>query len=161
MKDKLSDQEIFNKINELDFEKLMEPYRDGGTENKHIRRTIAMEVDWLVNRKRYPVEVAGGALLLTFMRIMKEGQFKGDGSYGSAGNEFDQNVRQAADILNRKALLSETYKTLAEGRSIAMKKFIVDISADTSFSPWFIKMFSVKYWKYRRLLRKEKKNVAV
>jgi len=159
MKEKLTDQEILDKINEFDFEKLMEPYREGGSKDKPIARTMGMIVDWLVNRKKYSVEVAGGAILLTFMRIMKEGHFKGDGTFGSAGNELDQNIRQAADVLNQKTLLAATYKKLAEGRAVEMKRFMLD----TTFRaiPWFVRLFSIKYWKYRGLLRKERKSVAV
>lgn len=159
MNKKITEQEIYDKINEFDFDKLMEPYKEGGSEDHPVERTIAMDIDWLINRKKYSIEVAGGALLLTFMRIMKEGPFKGDGTYGSAGNEFDQNLNQAAAVLHKKALLSETYKTLAEGRAVAMKRFMLDTSA--RFSPWFVKMFSINYWKYRGLVRKEKKSVSV
>ena len=159
MKKELTEQEIFDKINEFNFDKLMEPYKEGGSEDKPVERTIAMDIDWLVNRKKYSVEVAGGALLLTFMRIMKEGHFKGDGTYGSKGHEFDQNLNQAAAVLQKKALLSETYKKLAEGRAVEMKRYMLDTSA--RFSPWFVKMFSINYWKYRGLVRKEKKSVPV
>lgn len=155
----MTEQQIMDKINEFDFEKLMEPYREGGSEDKPVDRTLAMCIDWLVNRKKFPVEVVGGAILLTFMRIMKEGHFKGDGSYGSAGDKFDQNLRQAADVLNQKNLLAKTYKALAEGRAVAMKRFILDLNF-TSW-PWFIKMVSIKYWKYRTLRRKEKKVVSL
>lgn len=155
----MTDKQILDKVNEFDFEKLMTPYKDGGSEDKPIERTMGMIVDWLVNRKKYSVEIAGGAILLTFMRIMKEGHFKGDGTFGSAGDELDQNIRQAADVLNRRTLLAETYKKLAEGRAVEMKRFMLD----TTFRamPWFIKMFSIRYWKYRGLVRKEKKHVAL
>ena len=155
----MTEKQIFDKINEFNFDKLMEPYKEGGSADKPIERTMAMIVDWLVNRKKYSVEVAGGAILLTFMRIMKEGHFKGDGTYGSPGDSLDQNIRQAADVLNRKTLLTKTYKRLAEGRAVEMKRFMLD----TTFKalPWFVKMFSVNYWKYRGLVRKEKKSVPL
>lgn len=141
---------------EWDFEMLIEPYREGGTANAPVKRTWGTVIDWLMNKRKLSPESIGAAIFLVWIKIKKDGHFKGDGSYGSAGNEFVHAIRMLAAQMESNKLSSDIMKGLAGKLG---EKIRVSFQNDFwIMTPWFIKMFSVKYWKHRgakRRIRKE------
>lgn len=74
--------------NEVDFERLLEPYREGGTAEQPIRRTWGTLITWLSGKLRFTPEIIGAAILLVCLEMKKGKLFNGDGSYGSKGREL-------------------------------------------------------------------------
>ena len=144
----MTEQEVLDKkkSEEFDFEKLLEPYRQGGTEKTPVRRTMGTLIDWLVNKKKYPVEVAGGALLIVFTELYKWKAFKGDGTWGSAGNELAQYIRLACDNLLQKQMQDKVYAAIAGGRMAMINEFIQREVTLKTYPRWR-KIFTRKKWK--------------
>jgi len=93
---------------QLDFEELLEPYREGGRSAEHpTRRTIGTITDYLLHKKKYPKEVVGAALLAVFLELKAGKVFEGDGTYGSPGRQFVTYIRHTCDTLNRRRLEDE------------------------------------------------------
>lgn len=148
----ITPEEIWAKKNEFDFEKLLDPYREGGTETTPVRRTMGTIVDWLANKKKYPIEIVGAAILLAFMDLRNGKRFDGDGSYGSKGNDFVQSIRAICDKLARKQLEGDVYKRLAEARVEEIKAFIIAEVEDRTMSRF------AKWRKKRKLAKQQKEN---
>jgi len=149
---KLTKEEIYAK-KEFNFEKLLEPYTEGGTESDPVKRTMGTILDWLIYKKKFHPEIVGAALLLTFIDLKEGRVFKGDGSYGSAGNELVRTILLLCNKLSQGKLKDVFYRKVAESK---MKETSLLISREVvSALPWFIKPFSAKWWKNRP--RKEKK----
>lgn len=147
--------EAEKKIKQFDFTELLKPYKECGTEENPIERNIGLILYWLTVKKRLPIDIAGAAIFTVFMKVMEEGDFKGDSSYGSAGHELDQAIIQVAQDMYNEKTMTGLYKKLASGRYPEMKRYQASVICE--FMPWFIKMWSVKYWKYRALKRRENK----
>ena len=93
---------------QLDFEKLLEPYRQGGPNiERKKRRTMGTITDYLLHKKKYPKEVVGASLLAVFLELQDGKEFKGDGTYGSPGRELITYLRHMCDSLNRRRLEDE------------------------------------------------------
>lgn len=90
------------KEKEIDFDALLEPYREGGTPTQPVRRTMGTMLDYLLNKKKYPKEVAGAALLVVFSELKAGLKFEGDGSYGSPGRQLITYVRRTCDEILHK-----------------------------------------------------------
>lgn len=152
-------EEVFAKLDEeWDFEKLIEPYREGGKPDIPVVRTWGTIIDWLINKRKFPPEIVGAGIFLVWMKIKRDGDFKGDGSYGSAGREFVQSIRvMCAQVAQ--ARVSSNIMTGLAGK-IGEK---IQVAFQTDFwtmTPWFVKMWSFKYWKFalaKRRVRKEAK----
>jgi len=98
----------------MQFDKLLKPYKQGGTKSKPIKRTIGTILDYLLNKKQYPMEIVGGAMFLVFNYLNSGGEFKGDGSYGSKGKELVTAIRMKCDDLLRNRLESEAWRSFLE-----------------------------------------------
>jgi len=98
----------------MDFDRLLKPYHDGGTKEKRVKRTIGTIVDYLLNKKQYPLEIIGGAIFLVFNWLNAGNKFKGDGTYGSRGRELVTAIRMKCDDLLQSRLEAETYKAFIE-----------------------------------------------
>lgn len=85
----------------LDFEKLLRPYKEAGTVERPRTRNISVILDFLLNRLHFPMEVVGATLLETFLELQAGKQFKGDGTYGSAGRELVQYMKMRAHARNQ------------------------------------------------------------
>ena len=142
----------------FDFSKIIKHYSEGGTEDVHVGRTWGTVVDYLLNKKNYPADIVGSAIMLTFLRIKKQGHFAGDDTYGSAGREFVTSIRSNCDMLLHYQMMGEIYKVVAESSGRDMTLFIG--GCVTPFVPWFIKLFSIGYWKFRWQRRKHRKLMA-
>ena len=143
---KLTKEEIYAK-KEFNFEKLLEPYREGGTENAPVKRTMGTILDWLVFKKKFPPKIVGAALLLTFIELKNGRVFKGDGSYGSAGNELVRSILMLCGELGKGDLKNAFYKTIAEAK-IKETGLLIDKKIGKAL-PWFIKPFSAVWWRTR------------
>jgi len=98
----------------MNFNTLLKPYEEGGTKSQPIKRTMSTIIDYLANKKQYPLDVIGGALFLIFIWLDNDNEFKGDGSYGSKGKELVTSIRMKCDELLQFKLEAETYKIFVE-----------------------------------------------
>lgn len=156
---KLTEKQVLERLEEeWDFEKLIEPYREGGTPQHPVRRTWGTVIDWLVNKRKFPPDIVGAGIFLVWMKIKRDGPFEGDGSYGSAGNEFVQSIRVMCASLMQQHMSKQIFSGMAGEIEKRIKE---SIKAEIFYLfPWFIKMFSIKYIKHRRALRKVRKAKA-
>lgn len=125
--------------NEFDFENLLEPYREGGTEDQPVRRTMGTIVDYLRNKKGYPVEIIGSGLLVIFLQLYNGRQYKGDGSYGSKGRELVTAIRMECDRLNQNKISQDMYQWMGEN----VFQYIARQAA-LEVQPWYSKIFRKK-----------------
>jgi len=156
----LSTKEIFAKLDEeWNFEKLIKPYEEGGTKDLPVKRTWGTVIDYLVNKRKFPPEVVGAAIFLVWIKIKKDGHFKGDGSYGSMGREFVTTLRVMCAQVAREKLTTNMMTNLAGeiGNRIQVA-FKNDFWTEM---PIFCKVFSFNFyrflWKKKRLKRIERK----
>jgi len=154
MKDKLTADEIWAK-KDFSFSKLLEPYVQGGTESQPVKRTIGTIMDWLINKKKYPVDVAGAGLLFLFMDLKGGKMFEGDGSYGSPGRALVTNLRFICDGLLRGKLTNVFYQQIAEGKIKEVSEFAMIAAVDVW--PFFLKPFLSSWWKIRKIRKARKK----
>jgi hypothetical protein len=155
--------EVLQKLKEdWDFEALIEPYKDGGKPDMKVERTWGTMIDWLMNKRKFPPDVVGASIFLLWMRIKQDGHIphdldeKGRPIYGSAGRKFAHALAGICAGLMKEKISGNIFSDMAntiEGRVKAA--FRNDIF---SLMPWFVKMFSVHYWKHRSRMRKAKKN---
>ena len=144
MKKKLTTEEIYAK-KEFNFEKLLEPYVEGGTENDPVKRTMGTILDWLIHKKKFPPKIVGAALLLTLIELKNGKVFKGDGSYGSAGRELARSILFLCSEIAQGDIKNAFYKTIAEAK-IEETSLLIDKRIGKAL-PWFIKPFSFVWWR--------------
>mgnify|MGYP001462336294 CR=1 FL=1 len=154
-------EEIWEEKNKFDFDALLEPYCEGGTQNAPVRRTVGTMLDYLINKKQYPVDVAGAGFLLVFKEMFDGKNFKGDGSYGSPGRELMTYVRMKCDEINQRKLRSKVFETIAGARMQALEELAFQTVRQQL--PWFICAVAPNTWEWRRKrkLRKAKEKDAV
>lgn len=166
----LTREEIEAKRYQFDFDKLLDPYREGGTENQPVRRTMGTILDYLLNKKKYPLDVVGAAILTVFMKMNEGLVFSGDGTYGSSGAQLVTSIRIACDKLVHAKLKGALYEQIARGRMDEMKAFIENQQLVT-IAPlvtraWYQKLPFSKYRKWRKKIKahikglQEPENVA-
>lgn len=107
----------------MDLSKLLIPYREGGVESRPVKRTMGTIIDYLLNKKMYPMEIVGGAIFLVFNWIDNGGEFKGNGTYGSKGAELVTSIRKKCDELLKQRLEGETYKTFIQLYAKDLKRY--------------------------------------
>ncbi len=90
-----------------------------------------------------------------FPKLLQEGPFKGNSTYGSSGHELDVAILQIAEDMHEDKVLHGLYKKAAMSKSPEIKRFVMSCAYEAI--PWFVKMFGVKYWKFRAIKRGEKK----
>ena len=142
---KLTPREILEKKKEyeFDFEKLLDPYRQGGTKDVYMQRTMGTIVDFLLNKKRYPVEVAGAAILKVFLQLHAGQQFKGDQSYGSPGRELVTHIRQTCDQFNTVLQQRQMYQWMAENVFSSVAQWAAQ-ETKRQLRPWWKRLFTKK-----------------
>lgn len=94
----------------MDFEKLLRPYKEGGRQGNPTERTMETMIDYLLNKKQFSMEIAGGGVFLIFAWLNKGGVFKGDGSYGSAGREMISSIVAKCSELQKERQTSSTWE---------------------------------------------------
>jgi len=109
----------------MNFAELIKPYEDGGTQSKPVKRTLEGIIDWLLNKKQYPMEIVGGAVFIVFNWITTGGSFKGDGSYGSKGRELDTAIRIKCDELLRIRQTAATHEVFVAFYARHLRKYII------------------------------------
>lgn len=98
----------------LDFNALLEPYKEGGTESDPVERNIGTITDYLLTRKKYSYDIVGKAIFKVFIELSNGLEFEGDGSYGSKGREMVTYLRKTCDLLNHKELKVNIEKFILE-----------------------------------------------
>jgi hypothetical protein len=98
----------------FNFDELLEPYKEGGTKDQPVERTMGTIVDYFKNKKKYPPDVFGGAIMITFEEMKRGKVFKGHGAtlpgphrevfykpggYGAPGRELVTYIRVKCDQL--------------------------------------------------------------
>lgn len=121
----------------MDFNKLLQPYSMGGTELKRAKRTMFTIIDYLLNKKGYPLEIAGGAIFLVFNYLNSGGEFKGDGSYGSKGKELVTSIRIKCDDLLKERLEGENAKAFLEYYGKDLRYYIIPSWKRKFFHWWY------------------------
>ena len=145
--------EIYKKIADTwDFDEIIKPYEVGGTPDHPVKRTWGLVISWLVDKKRFPLDVIGAAMMLTVEKIKREGDFEDTGKHGSMGDQFDSNLLATCDLIQKQRLVNLTYKSIVESRGPHLQLFIT--RQVFNLIPWWVKMVSWKYWKYRCAVRK-------
>ncbi len=140
----LTTEEVYAK-KEFNFEKLLEPYIEGGTENDPVKRTMGTILDWLIFKKKFHPKIVGAALLLTFIELKNGKVFKGDGSYGSAGSELVRSILFLCSEIAQGDTKNAFYKTIAEAK-IEETGLLIEKKIGKAF-PWFLKPFSAVWWR--------------
>ena len=91
---------------EFNINELLKPYKEGGTANEPIERSLETISNALINRYKYPEYVVALAIWKIFYSIANEGlDFKGDDSYGSKGRELFSAIKaQCVQMLKEDAV---------------------------------------------------------
>ncbi len=147
---KTKEQLFESRMPDFSFSTLLEPYKEAGIESSPFERNIGLIVDWLVNKKKFPVEIAGAAILCTFMELYHGKEFKGvKGKYGSAGARLDHYIAQLAGEFLTQQLKSKTFKVMAEMRVGWMKEYIKGELALHLWPRWK-RVFKYFEWKKKK-----------
>lgn len=156
MPKKLTLDEIYAKVKkDWDIEELIKPYRDGGTQEHPVERSSGTILDWLINKKKFPPEIAGAGLLSVLMEMKRGKRFLGDKSYGSKGREFIFYVAQRCNDFNQHKLQSEMYKTIAGARLELMDEAIFEMVRTQM--PSALMWLSPGTWRWLRKKRQAQK----
>ncbi len=84
-------------MKDFNIDNLLKPYREAGIETSKVRRTLSTLATALIIKHKIPADIAGAAIFDVFYRIAFDGlEFKGDGSYGSKGDELFQCIKAQA-----------------------------------------------------------------
>ncbi|NIS69991.1 MAG: hypothetical protein GTO12_13925 [Proteobacteria bacterium] len=114
------------RAHEFNFEKLLDPYREGGTKDQPMPRTWGTVVRWLLDKHKFDIETVGAAILLICLEMKGGKTFEGDGSYGSMGHQMvhairntcvqirERNQAQAVFALMGKKIFGQVEELLAE-----------------------------------------------
>jgi len=85
------------KRDELNFEKLLKPYKEGGTVDSPVERTVGTIASKLIVANKISPEIVGAAILKVFTKMAYDGlEFKGNEKYGSKGRELYSCIKAQA-----------------------------------------------------------------
>ena len=123
----------------MDFNELLKPYKEGGREDNPTERTIGTIMDYLINKKGYPLDIVGASIFSVFFWLDSGNEFKGDGKYGSKGRELVTSIRIKCDVLLRQRLEGETYKAFIEMYAKELRTRITKKTSDrkSKFMKWW------------------------
>lgn len=154
MTKKLTLDEIYTKVKtDYDIEGFLDPYREGGTEEHPIERSSGTILDWLINKKRFPPDIAGAGLISTLMEMKQGKQFLGDETYGSKGNELVHYIAVKCDEFNKQKLRVEMFKTIAGAKLEVMDEAVFEMVRNALPAP--IRWVSPGSWRWLRKRRKK------
>jgi len=151
-------KEIWDEKNRFNFDELLKPYIEGGAEPNPVKRTVGTILDYLINKKRYPVDVAGAAFLIVFKGLFDGHEYKGDGTYGSKGRELVTAIRLKCDEINQQRLRSQTFETIAGARLSILEELIWDTSR--RMMPKIFIPIAPASWRWLRRRKKRKADNA-
>lgn len=155
---KMTQEMVLDKLKrEWDFEQLLEPYRDGGPDKLHkVERSWGTIIDWLINRHKFPADVVGAGIFLVWMHIKANGHFNGDGSWGSAGNQFVHAIKTSCASIMQQQMSQQIFSGMAGEIEQKIKMaYQHDLWRNI---PWWVKMFAMNWWKFKSVQRKAKKS---
>lgn len=109
----------------MDFNNLLRPYREGGKRERPVKRTMETIVNYLLNKKQYPIEIVGGAIFMVFNWLDTGGKFQGNGSYGSPGKELISAIRIKCDGLLKDRQKAATYEVFMQVYAKSLRKYVV------------------------------------
>lgn len=144
-----SAKDIWDEKSAFSFETLLDPYREGGTPDQPVQRCMGTIVDFLVNKKKYPVDVAGAGILIVFTEMFKGRAFNGDGSYGSKGRELVTAIRMTCDKLLQNKMQDKVFASIAGGRMAMIQEFI-NREVELKTYPRLKKIFGRKKWRAKQ-----------
>lgn len=101
-------------IKRMDFKKLLEPYKDGGTEQHPVERTIDTIAGKLIIANKIPPNIVGAAVFQTFWELSNGLEFKGSEKYGSAGNGLFHYIRNKCVELGQEEAREKVYAYIRE-----------------------------------------------
>ena len=164
MAKKLTTEEILKRKSEFfDVNKLLEPYKEGGTPEHPVERTLGTIVDYFINKKRYPIEVAGAGIFYTLLELKNGKVFRGNGNYGSKGVELVTYIRVLCDKINQEKLDAEIFKQIAQANLTEVSEYInneikviesgLDRKIEYYSVPMPLRIFTPSRWRWR--LRKK------
>jgi len=128
----------------MDFQRLLVPYAQGGTERDPVERTMGTITDYFINKKGYPIDIVGAAIFTIFLWLDAGNEFKGDKSYGSKGRELVTSIRMKCDELAQLKLESLTYQIFIEQFGIGLARYL-NATIPQRIAMWFRREFTM-YW---------------
>lgn len=94
--------ELGNMDVKFDIEKLLDPYKHGGTADAPVKRTLGTIASKLIYAHKFSPAIVGQAVFAAFWEIANaDVNFKGDGTYGSQGRELFGFIRDKCTALAR------------------------------------------------------------
>jgi hypothetical protein len=123
-----------------DFEELLEPYREGGSAEKPVRRTWGTLISWLHGKYRFEFETIGAAILLVALELKNGRQFEGDGTYGSPGDQLAKYIHAVCATLKQKQMADQVFTLM--GRKLYQQvegDLLKKMRAMTR--PWYARIF--------------------
>ena len=98
---------------QFNFDKLLKPYEDGGTEENPIKRTIGTIASKLMVSYRIPPDIVGAAIYKVFYKMAHEGlEFEGNGKYGSKGAELFSCIKSQCIEMTQKESIEKVRKEI-------------------------------------------------
>lgn len=149
-----TDEMVWDEKSVFDFNELISPYSEGGTKEQPVERSIGTIFDYLINKKRYPLDVAGAALLITFNELHNGKVFEGDSTYGSPGRQLVTYIRMKCDQINQLQLKRQVFENIAGARMDVLEELSFEMTR--SMIPWFIRIIAPGSWKWLRNRRLKK-----
>jgi hypothetical protein len=131
---------VKHKRGKFSFDRLIKPYSQGGLESKPVTRTIDLQIDWLINKKNYPLDIVGSALLITYTKLYYgHVKFHGDGTYGSKGHQLDRYLAETCEKIYQQRLQFEVGLTLLEKMFVEQVADLIKLTASQRFFLWLSK----------------------
>ena len=128
---------------EIDFEKLLDPYREGGpAPDRPVPRTWGSLITWLVIKHHVPVETAGAAILLICFELRDGKVFEGvknaqgQIAWGSKGWQLAQHLKQTAVEIEKKKLTDLVFQTLGKKLFVQLEPMITE-HVRKKMKPWW------------------------
>lgn len=149
-------RQIWEEKSTFDFDKLLEPYKQGGTRENPVERSIGTIFDYLINKKRYPVDVAGAALLIIFNDLHKGKVFEGGNRWGSSGRQLVTAIRMKCDEILQYKLKQQVFESIAGARMEALQELVFE--SVHSQTPWFVRVWAPRSWRWLRRRKAKKAN---
>ena len=152
-----SPEEIWEAKSRFSFDKLLEPYIEGGQQDQPVKRSIGTIFDYLINKKKYPLDVAGAALLIVFNELFEGKSFEGDGTYGSKGRELVTYIRIKCDEISQNKLKSQVFENIAGAKMEVLQDLSWEMVRNAIPKPMVPIMPGTWRWLRKRKINKERK----
>ena len=137
-KAQISLEEALEKLkeDEIDFEALMDPYREGGIMDNPVRRTWGSMIRWLVDKYKFDVDIVGAAILLVCFELKKGKKFEGTGHYGSSGHALAQYIKQTCAAIRQNRMENQVFSIMGKKLFSQIEPMIAE-KIRKSITPWY------------------------